>query len=58
MAQFAVIEQAKKSLKTVQDYIKVGMETTIDVAQDFADSKIGKSIIFKFNTIIYHFTKS
>ena len=41
MAQFAVIEQAKKSLKTVQDYIKVGMETTIDVAQDFADSKIG-----------------
>lgn len=42
MAQFAVIEQAKKSLKTVQDYIKVGMETTIDVAQDIAESKIGK----------------
>ncbi|XP_034317492.1 LOW QUALITY PROTEIN: E3 SUMO-protein ligase NSE2-like [Crassostrea angulata] len=40
MAQFAVIEQAKKSLKTVQDYIKVGMETTIDVAQDIAESKI------------------
>ncbi|XP_055997156.1 E3 SUMO-protein ligase NSE2-like [Ostrea edulis] len=40
MAQFAVIEQAKKSLKTVQEYIKVGMETTLDVAQDFADSKI------------------
>lgn len=42
MAQFAVIEQAKKSLKTVQEYIKVGMETTLDVAQDFADSKIGE----------------
>lgn len=42
MAQFAVIEQAKKSLKTVQEYIKVGMETTLDVAQDFADGKIGE----------------
>lgn len=50
MAQFAVIEQAKKSLKTVQDYIKVGMETTIDVAQDIAESKIGK-----FNSLIHCF---
>lgn len=57
MAQFAVIEQAKKSLKTVQDYIKVGMETTIDVAQDIAESKIGKfnSLIHCFNVAFCYF---
>lgn len=34
---FGVVDQAMKSMKTVEEYIKVGMETTIDVGMDFVE---------------------
>lgn len=34
---FGVVDQAMKSMKTVEEYIKVGMETTLDVGMDFVE---------------------
>lgn len=35
---FGVVDTAIKSMKTVEEYIDVGMETTIDVAMDFVEN--------------------
>ncbi|XP_033726956.1 E3 SUMO-protein ligase NSE2-like isoform X1 [Pecten maximus] len=35
---FGVVDQAIKSMKTVEEYIDVGMETTIDVVQDLVEN--------------------
>lgn len=35
---FGVVDQAMKSMKTVEEYIKVGMETTLDVGMDFVEN--------------------
>ena len=38
---FGVVDQAMKSMKTVEEYIKVGMETTLDVGMDFLENDKG-----------------
>ena len=38
---FGVVDQAMKSMKTVEEYIKVGMETTLDVGMDFVENDKG-----------------
>lgn len=40
---FGVVDQAMKSMKTVEEYIKVGMETTLDVGMDFVEHDKGNS---------------
>ena len=35
---FGVVDQAVKSMKTVEEYIKDGMETTLDVGMDFGEN--------------------
>ncbi|KAL5013466.1 hypothetical protein ScPMuIL_007736 [Solemya velum] len=37
--QFAVVDQALKHLKTVEDYLNVGMDTTSSVATDLAETE-------------------
>lgn len=41
--QFAVVDQALKHLKTVEDYLNVGMDTTSSVATDLAETEKGKN---------------
>ena len=38
---FGVVDQAMKSMKTVEEYIKVGMGTTLDVGMDFVENDKG-----------------
>ncbi|XP_013384994.1 E3 SUMO-protein ligase NSE2-like [Lingula anatina] len=42
-ARFAVVDQALEKLDKVKDYITVGMETVIDVTQDFVQCDKGES---------------
>lgn len=41
MATFSFVDQAVKSISTVEEYIKVGMDIVNDVALDFLESKKG-----------------
>jgi hypothetical protein len=38
---FGVVDQAMKSMKTVEEYINVGMETTLHVGMDFVENDKG-----------------
>lgn len=41
MAGFGVVDQAVKSIQTVEEYIKVGMDMANEVALDFLECNKG-----------------
>lgn len=45
-AHFAVVEQSVTTVRKVEGYITAGMETVIDVAQDFVQHDKG-NLIYK-----------
>lgn len=59
MAGFGHVDQAVKSINTVEEYIKVGMDIANEVAIDFLESKKEKSEkdVVEFRKVMLNFVK-